>query len=405
MPRRHALIQLGLLTRVPWLAPWPLALPALHATAAMAGTGTPATPPPRLRPDEALAFPRDFGAHPAYRTEWWYLTGTLRPQGAPAQEALCGFQITFFRARVDAAAASRSAFAARQLVFAHAALTDLGAGRQWHDQRIARAGFGLAGAEEGDTHVALRDWTLTRDGPADHGVYRSRVVARDFALDLRVEQTQPVLLQGQAGFSRKGPRPEHATRYYSQPQLRVSGQMRLAALSHAPAHASGRAPQAGQDLAVDGTAWLDHEWGETLLDPRVVGWDWIGMNLDDGRALTAFRLRQADGRSLWAGGSLRAPGQPTRTFGPDDVRLTPLRHWVSPATQARYPVDWAVDLAVDAAGTRWSVHALLDAQELDSRASTGHVYWEGLSELRDAQGRRLGRGYLEMTGYVQPMKL
>ena len=342
--------------------------------------------PPVLHPGEPLRFPQDFGAHPAFRTEWWYLTGSLWPQdGSAHRGAPLGFQITFFRSRVDAASESRSAFAARQLVFAHAALTDVAAARLVHDQRIGRTGFGLVEAREGDTQVLLRDWTLRRSGPAERSTYASRVAARDFTLDLRFAQTQPLLLQGEAGFSQKGPRIEQASRYYSHPQLQVSGQL----------------TRAGRTQAVSGRAWMDHEWSESLLDAEAVGWDWIGMNLDDDGALTAFRLRRADGSTLWAGGSLRAPGQPARNLAADEVRFTPLRHWTSPATRARYPVAWQVDVA----GQRFTVQARTDAQELDSRGSTGSVYWEGLSTLLDARGQAVGSGYLEMTGYSGALRL
>lgn len=352
------------------------------ASALPASPHTQAEPP--IAPGKTLRFPQDFGAHPAARTEWWYITGSL----VAAQQNF-GFQITFFRSRVDAAAASPSAFAAKQLIFAHTALTDL-AGRQLlHDQRIARAGFRLADATEGDTRVTLRDWALSRSGPATQSVYTSVVAARDFALDLRFKQTQPLLLQGEAGYSRKGPHVEQASYYYSQPQLAAQGQVRYK----------------GQTLKVQGQAWLDHEWSESLLDKDAVGWDWIGMNLQDGSALTAFRLRRRDGSTLWSGGSLRRAGEPSRSFKNGEVVFTPGRVWASPATRARYPVEWRVEVP----GASYTVRARLDAQELDSQNSTGSVYWEGLSELLlvepGAQDRVVGSGYLEMTGYAGAMSL
>jgi predicted secreted hydrolase len=357
------------------------ALPARAATAFQA-PDTPASRPPRILPGDPLSFPRDFGAHPAFRTEWWYITGTLN---APLSAQPLGFQITFFRSRVDAAASSHSRFATHQLVFAHAALSDIGRQRLLHDQRIARAGFGLAEAQAGDTRLSLRDWTLQRRGPADASVYTGRVAARDFALDLRLAQTQPLLLQGEAGFSQKGPRAVNASHYYSQPHLAVQGQMRYRQ----------------QTVAVQGQAWLDHEWGETLLAPDAVGWDWLGINLKDGGALTAFRIRGRDGGTLWCGGSLRHPGQPDRHLSPQDLRMTPGRIWVSPASSARYPVNWTLDIGAQ----RFEVRARLDQQELDSRLSTGNIYWEGLSDLLDAGGQVVGTGYLEMTGYAAPMSL
>jgi predicted secreted hydrolase len=54
--------------------------------------------------------------------------------------------------------------------------------------------------------------------------------------------------------------------------------------------------------------------------------------------------------------------------------------------------------------TRWQLKPLQPDQELDSRRSTGAVYWEGAVTV-ERDGRRLGRGYLELTGYVDPMKL
>ena len=329
-----------------------------------------------------LRFPADFGSHPDTRTEWWYVTGALDAAGVTH-----GFQITFFRSRTEVPADHPSRFAASQLVFAHAALTDMTQGRLRHDQRIARAGFGIAQAAQGDTAVSLRDWRLQRDGPPSRSRYRARASSDSagFAFDLGFAATQPLLLQGDAGYSRKGPRPGQASHYYSEPQLAVDGSLAL----------DGRAS------AVRGTAWLDHEWSDSLLDPTAVGWDWVGMNLDDGGALTAFRLRRADGSPLWAGGSFRAPGQAVRSFEPDTVTFTPGRIWTSPGSRAAYPVEWS--LAIPAG--RYRVKALLDNQELDSRASTGSIYWEGLSELLDERGQRVGRGYLEMTGYAGALKL
>ncbi len=328
-------------------------------------------------PPRPLVFPRDHGAHPEFRTEWWYITGHAAAAGREF-----GFQVTFFRSRVDETQGMASAFAARQLVFAHAAITDLQGGRLLHDQRIARMGFGIAEASTEDTRVRLRDWTLER---APAGTYRAQLAAQDFALDLRFTPTQPLLLQGSAGLSRKGPEARQASYYYSQPQLGASGRLQVG----------------GAALPVQGRAWLDHEWSEEVLHPEAVGWDWIGMNLDNGAALTAFQLRRPDGSALWGGGSWRPPGGAVRSFEPGELRFTPLRHWTSPASGARYPVEWSVDTP---AGT-FRVRPLLDDQELDSRASTGAIYWEGLSDLLDARGARLGRGYLEMTGYAQRLRI
>ena len=346
--------------------------PFLCALPSLAWGAAQALPPRRLQ------FPHDHGAHPDLRTEWWYITGFLAAGGREF-----GYQLTFFRSRVDAARDLASRFAARQLVFAHAAVTDVQGRRQWHDQRIARDGFGVAEAAVGDTRVRLRDWHLTRQ---PDGSYRARLAALEFTLELRFTPTQPVLLQGEQGLSRKGPQPEQASYYYSIPQLDTRGELVLQGRRH----------------AVTGKGWLDHEWSEALMHPDAVGWDWIGMNLDDGSAVTAFQLRRQDGSPLWDGGSFRsADGGVTSIARRGETQFSPQRRWTSPASGARYPVEWMVRTPADF----YVVRAVLDAQELDSRASTGTIYWEGLSDLFDSSGRRVGRGYLEMTGYARRLRL
>lgn len=370
------------------------ALPALAAQSSQASQSPQAAQADagRILKPRSLVFPADHGSHNPSRTEWWYLTGWLLDEA----QRLYGFQVTFFRSRVDPAQGLRSRLAARQLLFAHAALTDVAAQAHWHDQALVRWNGEPAEIPElqahaavQDTDVRLRGWSLQRQ--LDDGAYRTQIRARDFALMLDATPTQPLLLQGERGWSRKGPQPEQASQYYSQPQLRVSGQLQ----------------RSGRSLPVQGLAWLDHEWSEALLHPEAVGWDWIGMNLDDGASLTAFQLRRADGSALWAGGSYRsAPGpagrQDTRIFEPGEVVFQPGRRWTSPRTGTRYPVEWRVTTPAG----RFAVAALLDAQELDSRRSTGAVYWEGLSELKPADGGpRLGLGYLELTGYGDRLAL
>jgi len=374
---------------------WPAALGFGHGAPAAASDSATAGED-EVSPGRALAFPRDHGAHPGSRIEWWYATGWVTPEQG---SRLIGFQLTFFRSRTGLGADLPGRQAPRQLLFAHAAISELKPGGHRHAQRIARwngeadATQPLAtGAARADTQLRLGAWQLARSDDAGRSRYRARLAAPEagFTLVLQMLSTQPVLLQGAQGHSLKGPpvaagEPAHASHYYSQPQLAVQGQLAL----------DGRAQ------AVRGKAWLDHEWSQALMPPAAVGWDWLGINLDDGGALTAFVLRTADGRALWAGGSHRAAGGMVRNFAADEVRFTALRHWQSPQTGGRYPVAWRIQTP---AGTH-ELQALLDAQELDSRRSIGAVYWEGLAELRSAAGARIGLGYLEMTGYVGALRL
>ena len=390
-------------------APTSAALPTNATALKPTATVPPPAPAPgpledRIQAGRPLVFPRDHGAHPGARIEWWYATGWLQapnPQGSqsapgmpsPPQGPLFGFQLTFFRSRTGLAEALPGRFAPRQLLFAHAAVTDLAERRHRHAERLARwsgdEAWPEAHARRADTAITLGRWALHRR-PANGSVsahYTARLAAPEaqFTLDLQLQTTQPLLLQGNAGHSRKGPQPQQASHYYSQPQLAVQARLTLD----------------GQTRSLPGRGWLDHEWSDELLAPGAIGWDWIGINLADGGALTAFRLRDADDRVVWAGGSHRPADGAVRNFSPDELRFTPLRSWTSPATGARYPVHWR--LQTPAGG--FELRSLLDAQELDSRASTGTVYWEGLAELLDASGTRCGLGYLEMTGRAQPLRL
>ena len=379
-----------------WLQAAALAAWAGPATSA---SGDPAADDDRVRPGRVLAFPRDHGAHPGARIEWWYATGWLQGEAG----SLFGFQLTFFRSRTGLGGSvqdgQQGRFVPRQLLFAHAAVTDVAGRRHAHAQRLLRwsgdEALPEARARRADTDVALGRWALQRDAASapspearpPAAPYQALLEAPEagFSLRLQLQASQPLLLQGQAGYSRKGPLPSQASHYYSQPQLAVQAGLTLDSTTRALA----------------GQGWLDHEWSDELLAPGATGWDWIGINLTNGGALTAFVLRRADGTPLWAGGSHRPAGGAVRNFEPAEVLFEPLREWRSSETGARYPVAWRIGTPAG----RFELNALLDAQELDSRASTGTVYWEGLAELLAPGGVRVGLGYLEMTGRLQALKL
>ena len=335
-----------------------------------------ATYPPVL-PGVELQLPRDEGAHPDFRIEWWYVTGWVQDdRGAPL-----GFQVTFFRVRPGLGESNPSRFAPRQVLFGHAAIADPAHGRLRHAERSAREGFDLAFARDGRVDVRLDDWSLRQDG----GRYAAVVQGEDFSLRLDLAAVQPPLLQGDRGFSRKGPGPASASYYYSLPHLRVSGNITVD----------------GRERKVAGAAWFDHEWSSDVMDDQARGWDWLGVNLDDGGALMAFRMRGADGGARWAAATLRAADGSVRTFAPEQVQWTPIRRWRSPRTGAEYPVAWRVQIGEQEFG----VEPLMDDAELDSRSSTGTIYWEGPVRLRGAGGNPVGRGYLELTGYAGRLDL
>ncbi|MGA0099362.1 MAG: lipocalin-like domain-containing protein [Steroidobacteraceae bacterium] len=323
-----------------------------------------------------LSLPGDHGAHPDQRTEWWYVTGWLE---TAAGEEL-GFQVTFFRTRVDQPEAHPSAFAARQLIIAHAALSDPALGRLRHGQRIARASHGLAGADQQQARAWIGDWILERKA----GSWETRVEAEDFALALDLASVQPPLLHGEDGYSRKGQDPAAASRYYSLPRLAVTGSVTIE----------------GRTQEVTGSAWLDHEWSNALMEPEAIGWDWVGLQLDDGGSLMAFRMRGKDGGVRWAAATRRDAAGRVVHHGPETVVFRPGRRWRSPRTGVEYPVEFELQVGDE----RLDLRPLMDDQESDSRQTTGAIYWEGAVRAQDVAGRR-GRGYLELTGYGTPLVL
>jgi len=325
-------------------------------------------------PGYTLQFPRDEGSHPEFRTEWWYVTGWL----TDASGKELGFQVTFFRTRPDLDERNPSRFAPRQVLFAHAALSDPQQGALLHDQRAARAGFELAEARENRVDVFIDNWSLVEQDSRYHAL----VQAQNFKFDFMFTPTQPPLLQGEAGYSRKSATAGSASYYYSLPQLAVSGSI-----------ARDR-----KQTPVQGVAWLDHEWSSSYIEPTAVGWDWIGINMDDGGALMAFRMRDAEKHALWAAATTRVRrGEhfEDHLYEAREIEWQPLRNWQSPRTRTSYPIEWRVRV-----GSRvLTLKPFMDDQESDTRQSTGTIYWEGAVLAYDDRGNRVGRGYLELTGY------
>ena len=329
------------------------------------------------------SFPRDHGAHPEFRTEWWYWTGNLCGEDG----AEYGFQLVFFQQAVASAMEPRSsAMAARHLVLAHAALTDVREGAYRHAERLARAAGGLAGVAGPAPGVPFRvhceDWSATAADETGLFPLRLRVAERDFAFDLELDQPEPVVAQGERGLSRKGGEPGNASVYYSIPRMRVQGTVRSGARS----------------AAVRGSAWLDREWSTSSLAEGQVGWDWFSLQFEGGEELMWYQLRREDGSvDPWSKGSFVHADGRVEVLAPAQVRLAPGRRWLPDDRAAGYPVQW--ELQVPHLGLDLRIEAKVDHQEL----RTVVRYWEGCVRVQGTrEGQPLGgEGYLEMTGYVE----
>lgn len=317
-------------------------------------------------------FPRDHGPHPAFRNEWWYITGNLKSR----EGRRFGFQATFFRSGLrPSVAPSPSAWRTNQIWMAHAALTDLKRVVHLSDERFARQGAGLAGAAVGPVRVWLENWQLEQ--AQGERRWQLQLPAEDFELDLTLEQSAPIVLQGNQGLSQKSATPGNASYYYSIPRMQVSG----------------RITQGDREHAVTGLAWFDREWSTSALSTDQEGWDWFSLHIRDGRNLMFYRLRtKGGGNDPNSGGSVSDGSGLVQTLGPESLSLTPLRYWTSEGRH--YPIEWRLQLQGEP--SPWIVKAILEDQEM---ALSVH-YWEGAVDVIDERSSNLlGSGYLEMTGY------
>lgn len=326
-------------------------------------------------------FPADFGPHPDFQTEWWYYTGNL----ADADGRRFGFQFTIFRRAISPVSYDTgSEWRSDQIYMAHFTVTDVAGNQFLHYQRFSRGAVDLAGATvEPRYRVWLEDWQIQAQDD-DARVVAISAGAEGVAVNLRLEQTKPVALQGDNGLSRKGDEPGNASYYYSLSRLLTTGTVTIN----------------GESFTVSGTTWKDHEFSTSALGENAQGWDWFGLQLDDNRELMLGQIRLVGGDHEPAfGGLLVYPDGSTRQLDSGDFTLEVTGHWLSPHTGADYPAGWRVRVDVDdAEPLELILTPLISDQELQG---TGNVdYWEGAVRI---SGDATGYGYAELTGYVNAM--
>jgi predicted secreted hydrolase len=324
-------------------------------------------------------FPADHGPHDDFRTEWWYATGNLTSAG----DRDFGFQLTMFRsALAPRAPATESEWGTNQAYMAHFAVTDVARREFAAFERFARGAVGLAGATAEPLRVWLEDWAL-EGAPSSTFPLRLRAAEGGIALELALEPSKPIVLQGHEGLSQKGPQPGNASYYYSFTRLSASGKLMTPS----------------DTFPVTGTAWLDREWSTSALAEGVVGWDWFALQLDDGWELMIYRLRRADGSAdPFSDGALVDPqGQRVPLEWGRGVTLESTGRWTSPVDGAMYPSGWRI--RVPGRGWDLTVDPLVPGQELD----LAFRYWEGAVNVRgsgEGGAEVQGRGYVELTGYA-----
>jgi predicted secreted hydrolase len=299
-----------------------------------------------------FVFPRDHGSHPDFRTEWWYVTGHL--DGKDGRRF--GFQVTFFRQ------ARREDGQTLHLHLAHAALLDATTGNFIHEERLNREGWD---AEASETALAVRNgnWSLKMDEQTQR-IHIAATVKHEVVMQLELEAVKPLVVFGKDGVSRKGASDSAASHYLTWPRLKTIGTVKVGAAEH----------------AVSGEAWMDHEFSSSQLDEGQVGWDWAALQLKDGREIMVYRMRRKDGK---------------RHLASDAFSWEVMGTWKSPRNRAEYPNRVRVRFE----GESFELRPLAADQEQDG-GITRLPYWEGACDVVDAQGRIVGRAFLELAGYA-----
>lgn len=335
-------------------------------------------------------FPRDHGSHDEYQTEWWYYTGNLSTEDGRR----FGYQFTIFRRAIspETVDASDSEWRTNQIHLAHFTVSDIESQAFYHDERLARAGGGVAGAlpnnanPDAEFHVWLNDWSITAGNDEVTEMLITAESPQGFAVDFTLTQAKAPTLQGDNGLSAKSAEEGNASHYYSLTRLSTEGTITIDE----------------ETFTVSGNSWMDHEFSTSALDENALGWDWFGLQFDDGREIMVGQIRQVDGgKDPYFGGMLTDVDGTTYYLDADTFTIEATDTWTSPHTGATYPAGWQITVNAETFNADddlvFNVTPLQSDQELHGG---GIAYWEGAVEL---SGDVSGYGYAELTGYVDAM--
>jgi predicted secreted hydrolase len=328
-------------------------------------------------PGYKFAFPRDHASHPDYKIEWWYYTGNVTAKDGRR----FGYQVTWFRVGIDHTPSNPSRWTIRDLYMTHLAISDAKGQRYRFAEKLSRGGPGMAGAATDRYHVWNEDWTGTLN---DRGQHVLKAIGKDAGIDLMLDEGKPPAVNGVNGISQKGAREGNASHYYSVTRMPTRGTIVVD----------------GERVEVEGLTWMDHEFGTSFLEPEQRGWDWLAIQLSDGRELMLYQLRRADGsRDPRSSGTLVNKDGSTVHLGNDDFTQAPGKARFTSTNGTVYPIEWTI--GIPAHGITLQVTTPLEDQELSLVRSTGIAYWEGMIDVAGTAGgaRVTGSGYLEMTGY------
>jgi predicted secreted hydrolase len=325
-------------------------------------------------------FPEDHGPHFEYQTEWWYYTGNLQTEDGRR----FGYQFTIFRRGLAPGVPPDEGLSTNQIYFAHFALTDVSAERHYYDERFSRGASGLAGARSSPFSAWVEDWSVVSAAAGAEAV-RITATVEGIELDLNLTAIKPIVKHGNQGLDPKSDKPGNASYYLSYTRMQTDGELLVE----------------GQSFDVNGLSWFDHEWSTSVLGENAVGWDWFGLQLDDGRELMLYYVRLADGTiDPVSGGTYVDSDGRTINLSSSEVKIEALGTWVSEESGAEYPSGWEISLPT--LDIEIIVEPVIDAQEM----RVSFTYWEGAVLISGEQADAIlsGSGYVELTGYLESME-
>lgn len=329
-------------------------------------------------------FPRDHGAHPEFKTEWWYYTGNLK---CSASDKHFGYQLTFFRQGVQPSpSVLDSSWSLRDIYFAHFAITDVSDQKFYSAEKVSRGNLDQAAYSQEQMDIRLNNWQIQQ---LDKDQFKLRAKESEFALELEVNSAKPMVLQGQRGLSRKTDIEGEASYYYSYTRLLSQGTIRIG----------------DQNYEVQGNSWFDHEFMTNVLSSSIVGWDWFSIQLDSNQELMLYQLRNDLGQvKKWSKGVLIQPDGSLIQLDPKSITFHVIDTWKSSHNGAIYPSTWKIEYSP------LELELLIKPQKNDQEFLVTRFqsmsYWEGTCQISGkVQGQQTqGYGYTELTGYSSPIR-
>jgi predicted secreted hydrolase len=331
----------------------------------------------RALPGYVYTFPKDHGAHPEFRTEWWYYTGHLRSK----KGRNFGFQLTFFRhALRPPSIKSQSRWALKNIYFAHFAITDEQENNYRFQEKVSRGALAVAGADPNSYRVWVEDWEVS----LQENQHKLRAGKEDMGIELALVPIKSAVIHGKNGVSQKAVGEGYASHYYSLTRMQAKGELNWE----------------GRSYEVEGLAWMDHEFGSNQLRDYQAGWDWFSVQLDSQTEMMLYIIRHKDGKpDPTSSGTFVHPDGRKEHLPLETFEIEALGSWKSRKSGTTYPSGWLIRVPNKQLELR--LIPTVEDQELTTRKSTLVNYWEGGVRVQGIlKGKDVrGRGYVELTGY------